>query len=119
METIILTKEQAQALELLKEDIQVGSDKLDYVVTHHVSHVWEAKKRKALNELDLNTLLEAYYKGYKVEESPEECVVNLYNDYKNMVKMAGKYDDLPYQEAMEAIKKTLNILKVKIKGIND
>jgi hypothetical protein len=63
----------------------------------------------ALHSLPLDTLIRALYIGYEVEMTREERVYEYYWSLRN-----SGYDD-----AHNAVHKTLNLLGTKIKGVND
>lgn len=60
-----------------------------------------------LNTLDLDTLITALYIGYEVEETPEEKIWDFYHT-KAACEMHPHH----------AIQNVLNILNIKIEGVN-
>jgi hypothetical protein len=109
METIILTKPQAAALATVKRDY---GNEIESLVNYHVNHVWTSEHLQPLNELDLNTLLEAYFKGYKIELSKEEQILEIYTRIEN------EEGDEFHAGMLEGIKLVIRVLELKIKGIN-
>lgn len=99
---IILTKEQAEALETIKQD---DTWPLESMINYHVSSVWHSNPYNHLNDMDLATLLEAYFCGYEVEKSPEDKVYEMYNNGDVGIKTT--------------VRMMLGHLNIKIKGIND
>jgi hypothetical protein len=102
MKKVIISNEEANALEIALE--MCGGDKASVSQYHGVEGLWEGK-RKALNDLDLETVNIALYVGYEVEPGPEEKVLEYYNE-------------LEHGFARGAVTVTLNILNIQIKGIN-
>jgi hypothetical protein len=104
---VLLTKEQAEALES-SLDLQ-GCKKAD-VVEWHATNLWDGK-RKALNQFPLDTLIRALYVGYELEMSPEEKVREFFE--------AVNGGEFSYNAGIrKGIIQTLELLGKKIKGVN-
>lgn len=96
----LLTKEQANSLENALE--MCGGDRANVSQYHGVEGLWDGS-RKALNEIELETLNIALYVGYEVDPGPEDKILEYY--HKNT------------QYAI-VIKDVLNLLNIQIKDIN-
>jgi len=86
----------------------------DFLIAHCEPGEWDSKDRKCLNSISVMQLAEILVNGYEVELTPEEnverefktCKENGANDSYNR----GKYSGIMY---------TLNMLGIKIKGVNE
>jgi hypothetical protein len=108
---VILTKEQAEALESAKSiQIEEGYD-LSNIVAWKVNDLF-SHDEEALNQLELDTLIKALYVGYEVEKSPEEKV----RDYYHSIIETNTTPIMNIKIA--TIEKTLDLLGIKIKGVN-
>lgn len=108
MDKVVLTKEQAEAIENIKE---VYSD-YTFIIKSHVedSDGWFGKS-EPLNDLNLDSLIRALYIGYEVEQTREEKLVQEYWQHKQKdVTAWGYYAD--------GIKAAIDILDITIEGIN-
>ena len=65
-----------------------------------------------LNAIDLDTLIRALYIGYEVEQTPEDKVRDYYNSHLRTDLSSDHY-------TKKAIVVTLNLLNIKISGVND
>jgi hypothetical protein len=101
MNKVMLTKTEAEALESALE--VNGGDKAN-VVHWHAQDLWDSK-RAPLNNLDLDTICRALYVGFEIEASPEDNAREFYNE---VVVHGYGY----------IIRHTLNLLNIKISGIN-
>jgi hypothetical protein len=101
MEKVMLSKEEAKALESALE--VNGGDKAN-VVHWHARELW-SNEREVLNDLDLDTVCRALYEGYEIEPSPEE-------------KIKTYYDATPKGYTTAVIEDVLNLLNIQIQGIN-
>ncbi|WP_251468037.1 hypothetical protein [Neobacillus mesonae] len=102
MNKVILSKEEAKALEVALE--RSSGDKSS-IVQWHSHNLWD-DKTAPLNDLDLDTVCQALYVGYEVEPGPEEKVINFYE--ANAANPAIEF----------AVRQTLKLLNYQIKGIN-
>ncbi|MBT2727875.1 hypothetical protein J7E63_13090 [Bacillus sp. ISL-75] len=103
MKKVLLTKEQAEALENALEHCEEKAG----VIENHVRDLWSGK-RELLNRLSLETITVALYIGYEIDKSPEEKIFNLYQFYSEW--------NNPSPKAL--IKNVLDILNIRIKGVN-
>jgi hypothetical protein len=104
---VTLTKPQSDALISALEDCH--GDKA-HIVEWHRKGVWSSK-RKALNDLELDTIIRALYLGYEVQ-NPEEKVREYFLEH--LLASEQKYD----AGVLDGIRTTLNYLNILIKGVN-
>ena len=84
---------------------------------------WTAKEYLGLNQLTPERLAIALYVGYEIGETPEETLLDRYNqNAKNRIKAIQNKE--PYQEGYTlgyslGVLDGLNFANKKIKGIND
>ncbi|MEH6941618.1 hypothetical protein [Bacillus sp. JJ722] len=72
-----------------------------------------------LNTLDMITLASALINGYEIEKTPEEKVSYYYKFLIAKKEDPRYYGDWKYNTgAVDAIKETLNLLDIKIEGVN-
>lgn len=103
---VTLPRDVAEAIERYLNEF----DKERLLKAHGDSGEWVDDDRQALNKIDLMTLASALVNGYEVEKSPEERVLKFYLE-----------GDVPYQwmsEKRRIIKTTLDLLGIKIEGVN-
>ena len=114
MEKVKLTKEQANALEIL-----VNCHDKEICVIGRVDGIVHSEY-KILNELTLDTFIKALYIGYEVELTPEEKILELYTNTKGNFEneTLSEVTRLKCLYGMECIETVLNILKIEVKGIN-
>ncbi|MEC2215100.1 hypothetical protein [Bacillus velezensis] len=100
-----LTKEQAEAL-----DAQKFANYEEYILIAACSGEF---KGTSIGELDIMTLAAALVNGYEVEKTPEEKVREYFE------KLWADYCDTNEIEiAKETIINTLDLLGIKIEGVN-
>jgi hypothetical protein len=109
-----LTKAQAYAMEALLKtiesgDIQTLSTKAK-AVDYKLRSIGFVGDRIAANSISHDDFILALYNGYEVEQTPEEKVREYYGKL-------NQHHDCDWREAMH-IKKTLNLLGIKIEGVN-
>jgi len=100
----VITKEQADALLGLYAEEWSREDVLEY----HVTREW-TDRFSPLNDLDIMTLAAALINGYEVEKTPEEKVREYYESYGGSPSA---------MERKEAVQDTLDLLGIKIEGVN-
>jgi hypothetical protein len=105
-EKVKLTKAQSEAIDSVYA-AQHWSPQ-EFIAQHAVNSNQWVKPCDVLNEMELDTLIRAFYIGYEVQMSPEEGIKDYYDSL-------NRYDKC---EEAEVVKKTFNILKIKIKGVN-
>jgi hypothetical protein len=105
---VVLTNEQAEALE---SALDLQGSNLANVVEWHATNLWDGK-RKALNGLQLDTLIRALYVGYEVEPSRDEKLRALYMEHK--VPNGPGY----HLGVLCGIQEVLNIYGIKVRGVN-
>jgi hypothetical protein len=103
----VLTKHQADAIEHWLCSYVGGKESL---IKHHILNGEWIDETSALNGMPLDTLISALYVGYDIEKSPEERL----KDYFNELNPAIDTECI----TRIAIKKTLEILKMKVCGVN-
>ncbi|MEG7333299.1 hypothetical protein [Bacillus sp. 0102A] len=111
-----ITKEQAEVIQKFMDGgkDRSGSDLLRL----HAKDCW-GKEYSCLNDLDLMTLAAALVNGYEVEKTPEEKVreyfESLWSDYCDS---DDPFIEVACESARAAVKETLNLLGIKIEGVN-
>lgn len=111
-EKVNLTKEQSEAIETLKQkfsEVDIIKIRLGVVGMHP-----NMEEVKNLQNMLTDKLIRALYIGYEVEKTPEEKVREYYEELSNK-----KFDSNTYFHKMEAVQKTLDLLGIKIFGVND
>lgn len=75
---------------------------------------------KEIYEIRLDTLIRALYIGYEVEQTPEDKVKEYYS---NLIRLRNESPTPAISGdlygKMDAVKKVLNLLNIKISGVND
>lgn len=106
--TVLIEKKIADAIEVLRG--QGYSNQQIITEGMNVNNVFR-KEKELVYSMDFDTMVKALYEGYDIvfETKPEEVILEMYNENKKIYE----YD------RMQAIEATLNILGVKIKGVNE
>lgn len=97
MEKVIVSKEVAEEIEYAIAEYRTIASATLYLLN-------EAD----LTDVQVDQALRGYYVGYEIEKTPEE-------------KVAAYYEELREEfegEAMAAVASTLNLLGIKIEGVN-
>jgi hypothetical protein len=115
----LLTKEQAKAMEAIKEKIAEGKtitfSSHTTVIRHKLKGESFFDERRGANSLSDDDFIAALYIGWEVEKTPEEKV----REYYERVKPGSHHCELqPGDYKISAIKHTLNLLGLKIEGVN-
>ncbi|MEC1584417.1 hypothetical protein P9D80_03440 [Bacillus spizizenii] len=109
-----ITKEQADALLHLYSAEWTKSDILEY----HATGEWQ-ERCYSLNDLEILTLAAALVNGYEVEKTSEEKVREYHQSLVCDMDRALSYEDEGNcRSAIEAVEETLNLLGIKIEGVN-
>ncbi|MBU8597307.1 hypothetical protein KM908_14270 [Alkalihalobacillus clausii] len=103
-EPVVLTKEQAEAIQTL-DRLPVGKD--DVIKQKAMGRVW-GRDLTCIDSLSLDELARALYVGYEVEKTQEER----YEDVMGVYMDASDWD-------RSVIELTLDLLGIKIEGVND
>lgn len=103
-----------QAQDMFIRQSLVNNDK-DEIVSDHAQAAWE--KDCPLNDLSLDTLIRALYIGYTIEQTVEEQLLELYEEAYNHAKTSHETQDW-WSGRMDGISTSLNIIGMKVKGIN-
>jgi len=112
----ILTAEQAEAIRLIKG--------IDYsIIGIIISKSSRGKeiinpKYSALNGLDADTIMAALVNGYEIEKSSEEKLREYYTNNERLYFATMDKERREYLAILTAIEHTLDLLGIKIKGIN-
>jgi hypothetical protein len=118
VEKVTVTKEVSEAIEHIRHNCCIGS------LGNYLDGEWASphpKTRLAINELDKDSLLHAIFYGYEIEKTPEEKV----RDYHNELLCREAYlensgcDGSQHRQGWLSVVETLNILGIKIEGVND
>ena len=102
MEKVKVTKEVAQAIEVLRKN-RTDEEILRVLADHN--NGWAGEKSKVLNTTPFDLVAKALYIGYEIDKSPEERVADYYDEY------CGR-------EARAAVRTVFSILGIKIEGVN-
>lgn len=112
---IVVTQEQADIFENLKLKKWNAHMLIEDLTRAKINgtDIWPA-----LRNMDFRDIVLALEVGYTVEKSPEEQILDLYNQYLDD-KNSGDYDRMPGGEsAVFAIQQVLKILKMEVIGVN-
>lgn len=109
-----ITKEQAEAITYLRG---LGRDD-EYILCNHREYIM---KCAVLNDLSRVSLAAALINGYEISKSPEEKVREYYKaNYAKHEKSKPYSDDDYYTTGVSAgISRTLDLLGIKIEGVNE
>ena len=115
MDKIILTKRQAVALEKALENNFTKEIVLKTHVSVHLKDdgKWKGDNYQYLNQLSIEQMAIALYVGYELEKTKEEIILETY-EYCN-----GFNDEKLRNFYKRGIYDLLNILDMKVKGINE
>ncbi|MGD7032721.1 hypothetical protein ACPZJV_16420 [Bacillus velezensis] len=105
-----ITKEQAEAL-----DAQKFANYEEYILIAACSGEFEGT---SIGELDIMTLAAALVNGYEVEATPEEKVREFYKDFEVDPQTFPAETHFRNKECQRVIKSTLNLLGIKVEGVN-
>jgi hypothetical protein len=111
MNKVTLPKEVAEELEYALEHERSNS----ILFAEVIAGVYE--KLHAHFEYDTDSLMSALVNGYEVEQTPEEKVREYYEGYKRMEAWRG-HDGHDARGAVDIIETTLDLLGIKISGVN-
>lgn len=115
MEKVKLNKEQAEAIENLRTMANHSNSSTVLMFIDKNAFMGEI-----LNDLGLDRVIQSIYIGYEVELTPEEQILQSYMRIKDEDETAcldGYYKGLNVGY-FYGVKSTLDILNIKIKGIN-
>lgn len=125
MTKVIVTKEVAEAIEDLRK-VQYTNSKIiadienDRGCTAYGTLMPTLIKFSRQSEGNLDILMKALVNGYEIEKSPEENVFDYYNRMRlrrNGILMGYEREGLEIR--MQTVQETLDILGIKIEGINN
>lgn len=109
-----ITKEQAGAIQIFMDGDKEKSDLLRI----HAKDRW-IEEFSCLNELDIMTLAAALVNGYEVKKTPEEKVREYYESlWSDYCDSDDPFIEVACESARAAVKETLNLLGIKIEGVN-
>ncbi|MFD9274442.1 hypothetical protein ACFWA2_14505 [Bacillus subtilis] len=109
-----ITKEQAGAIQIFMDG---GKEKSD-LLRIHAKDRW-IEEFSCLNDLDLLTLAAALVNGYEVEKTPEEKLREYYESlWSDYCDSDDPFIEVACESARAAVKETLNLLGIKIEGVN-
>jgi Protein of unknown function (DUF1642) len=112
---VTLPREVAEAIEDLRKD--------HYDNRALIDEIYEGAARPVLQayaEANFDTLLNALVNGYEIEKSPEDKVREYYEEIREVFKSTidGSYDEEYLRGIMHGVVKTLNLLGIKVPGVN-
>lgn len=109
-----ITKEQAEVIQIFMDGDKEKSDLLRI----HAKDRW-IEEFSCLNELDIMTLAAALVNGYEVEKTPEEKLREYYESlWSDYCDSDDPFIEVACESARAAVKETLNLLGIKIEGVN-
>jgi hypothetical protein len=113
----VITKEQAKAIEGLRE---IGSsDERILSVVADPNNSWLGDY-KSVNDMEVLTLASALINGYEVEQTPEEKVRGVYEMAKKTEgQMHTEKFKSKWQGVQQGVEYTLGALGIKIEGVNE
>jgi len=100
----VITKEQADSIEAF---LEVGTKEELLTAKVHCCHFGD--EYSGINTIDIMTIAAALINGYEVEKTPEEKVREYYESYGGSPSA---------MERKEAVQDTLDLLGIKIEGVN-
>jgi hypothetical protein len=73
-----------------------------------------------LNKISFDDILNALVNGYEIEKSPEDKVREYYEEMREVFKSTvdGSYDEEYLRGIIHGVVKTLNLLDIKVPGVN-
>lgn len=116
---VTVTKEVAKAIEY-RRSIEGGGYNFDKFMQVKTARFNFCEPVEALNAVPIETLASALINGYEVEKSPEENV----REYYNVLKLREEYLEKSgvhggqHRQGWLSVEETLNILGIKIEGVN-
>ncbi|XOT28879.1 hypothetical protein ACLQ7P_08510 [Bacillus subtilis subsp. subtilis] len=109
-----ITKEQADVIQIFMDG---GKEKSD-LLRIHAKDRW-IEEFSCLNELDIMTLAAALVNGYEVKKTPEEKLREYYESlWSDYCDSDDPFIEVACESARAAVKETLNLLGIKIEGVN-
>lgn len=118
---VTVSKEVAEAIEYLRNNI--GYNFSDFMKVKTQGGWTTTIESMSLNDVPIETLAKALIDGYEIEMSPEEKVREYYDRCRENARIADnneRYDQAEYLNAQAlGTSITLDILGIKIEGIND
>lgn len=106
---IVLNPKQGKMLKSF--DLSTEKNRIECIMDHERYLGKEDLFGRRIPDLTTENLIKAIYIGYEVEKTPEEKLVDYYNDFK---KVDGRDSEI----ITKTIINTLNILDKKVEGIN-
>jgi len=100
----VITTEQADSIEAF---LEVGTKEELLTAKVHCCHFGD--EYSGINTIDIMTIAAALINGYEVEKTPEEKVREYYESY------GGSPSAMEWKEAVQD---TLDLLGIKIEGVN-
>jgi hypothetical protein len=121
-EPLVLTKEQAEAIQTLN---RLSGGKDDVLKQKALGRVW-GRDLACIDSLSLDELARSLYVGYEVEKTQEEKEAEIRERYDDLKSIYRIYmGNERFEEATEligrqrGIRDTLDMLGIKIEGVND
>jgi DNA-binding Lrp family transcriptional regulator len=120
---VTLPREVAEAIEKLREN-----GVRNFAIIHSALKLSEASaEEKVISDWvtenfqdNLDALIIALVNGYEIEKSPEDKVREYYEEMREVFKSTidGSYDEEYLRGIIHGVVKTLNLLDIKIPGVN-
>lgn len=90
-----------------------------YLHCNKYEHIKFLINHETLSKNEKVTAVNAILNGYEVEQSPEEKIRELFEEYNDLYVRSDEVVDQKYLFARDAIAEVLDILEIEIEGIND
>ncbi|WP_400194651.1 hypothetical protein [Lysinibacillus telephonicus] len=111
MDKVKVSSEMAKAIEGALDEF--GSDPNQVLENHRYDWISECVPLNSLNHLELAEIL---IKGYEVEQTPEELILD---EFKHAIKMINERANTEHFAGKTVgIIRTLDFLNIKIEGVN-
>lgn len=121
---VTVTKEVAEAIEYLRKQFSEYQDGATFIADHAEAYLsvadrWEGKA-EPLNDVGIVTFARAVLNGYEVVITPEEKVREYYEGLKLAEDKAERHcrSGSQHRQGWISVTETLNILGIKIRGVN-
>jgi hypothetical protein len=124
MEKVSLPKEIADALDGVKQFYKSNADIIADIIESRVplipcgEHLLPLIKYSRKDAGNADILMSALINGYEIEQTPEERLHQYYEKLKMFTESTSFAPVGSYFSEMEGIKNTLDILGIKIEGVN-
>lgn len=109
LDYINISKEEADLISELTNKYP-QSELAEYYLENYLSNSYTL-----LSTMGIHDFMTAIYCGYKVIETPEDKIRDMFTEYTNEIDISDDYDS---NDMANLIVKVLNTLLIKIEGVN-